>query len=102
MLDAELRQETDEVVRAHGEFLRRLGQQGISGVSDLVERYETVRRAAQALPAEEIDAALARVMALVDRLRAQKLQLDELSHMLAVLGSRADGAPTTEPEEALD
>lgn len=102
MLDAELRQETDEVVRTHGEFLRRLGQEGISGVPDLAERFETVRRAARALPAEEIDAALARVLGLLDKLRGQKVQLDELSNMLAVLGSRGDAAVVPDPQETLD
>lgn len=101
MLDAELRHETDEVVRTHGELLRRLGQEGIGGVAELQERFQQLRRATEALSLEEIDGALARIGSLVERLRGQRVQLDELSHVLGVLGQGgADEAG--DPQEALD
>lgn len=103
MLDADLRQETDEVVRTHGELLRRLGQEGISDVAELAERFGQVRRAAGALSAEEIDAALLRVSTLLQCLKGQRIQLDELSHVLSVLGSTGPAGPVNgDPQEALD
>ncbi len=103
MLDAELRRETDEVVRIHGEVLRRLGQEGVAGVAELAERFEQVRRAAHALSAEEIDAALARVSSLLGRLGDTRGQIEELSRMLSVMG---EGGPvsdvSSDSQEALD
>ncbi len=102
MLDPELMQETDELVRTHGEILRRLGQEGVSGVEELRERFDQIRRATGALSEEEIRAAIGRVEALLGRLRRARAELDELGQMrLALgLGRSVDGAD--DPEERLD
>ena len=105
MLDSELRQATEEVIRAHDELLLRLGQQGVSGVAELAETFERLRRASQAYSREELDTALVRVGALLDQLRATRQQVEELSQMRNVLlgGGDANGAGGTGgSEEALD
>ena len=102
MLDAELRQETAELVRAHGEILRRLGQEGVSGVEELAERFEQIRRATGSLSADEIAAAIARVDALLGRLRRTRAELDELGQMQIALGVGGSSGESDDPQEGLD
>ena len=102
MLDAELRQETDELVRAHGEILRRLGQEGVSGVEDLKERFDQIRRATQSLSVDEIRAAIGRVDDLRERLRRTRAELDALGQMRLALGLGQSAGDAGEPEERLD
>ncbi len=103
MLDSELRQETDDVVRMHGEVLRRLGQEGIGGVAELAERFEQVRRATQSLSADELTVAVQRVSRLLERLRGTREQLHDLSEMLNAMGTGGPGSDaSSDPQEALD
>lgn len=102
MLDSELRQATEEVVRAHGELLRRLGQEGVAGVAELARTFEQVRRASRAFSREEIESALVRVNALRDQLRATRNQVEQLSEMREALLGSVPGKEPAEPEEVLD
>lgn len=101
MLDAELRRETDEVMRTHGELLRRLALEGVGGVADLIERFQRIQKATRALSVEEIDNAISRIEALVGRLEGQRAQLEELSRMRSVLRPHA-GGPEGGGRETLD
>ncbi|MDG2306023.1 MAG: hypothetical protein P8R42_15510 [Candidatus Binatia bacterium] len=103
MLNEELRQETDEVLRSHGEFLRRLGDNGFAGVAELVQRYEQVRSAAAAISRDELDAAQARVSALLEQLVAARDQIQQLSGIVGAMGVGAsEDQESADPREALD
>jgi hypothetical protein len=86
MEQEDFRKGLDEVLRVQGEIVRRLGQQGVRGVAELVELYERMRAALEVVSQEEIDAALVRIGALVDELRLKRLQLDRLASLRALLG----------------
>ncbi|MBM4267011.1 MAG: hypothetical protein FJ144_10410 [Deltaproteobacteria bacterium] len=77
----DLRRETEEVVRIHGELVRRLGRQGIRDVAELVERYQQLQRTMASLTREELDAALIRIGTLLDQLHLIRGQIGELSRM---------------------
>ena len=77
----DLRRETEEVVRLHGEIVRRLGRLGIRDVAELVERFQQLQRTMASLTREELDAALIRLGALLDQLHLIRGQIVELSRM---------------------
>jgi hypothetical protein len=67
--DDDLRRDTDQVVRLHGEVLRRLSFHGFRDIGELVAMHEQVRAAAQVIASQEIDGALVQIGSVLDRLR---------------------------------
>ena len=98
-MDDGFRRDVDEVLRQHGEIVRRLTHSGLRGVEELVELYERVRRGIDAITREEIDAMLIRIGSLTDRLRLTGAQLAEIERMRRTLlaGPDAEQFDSEEP-----
>ena len=84
-MDDGFRRDVDEVLRQHGEIVRRLTHAGVRGVQELVELYERLRRGIDTITREEIDAMLIRIGTLTDRLRLTGAQLEEIERMRRAL-----------------
>jgi len=88
-MPVDIRREADELVRYYAELVRRLGQNGVQDVAQLLSLYDQLRRAVDTVSRQEIgwvsEQAQRLIEALVDMdtnlgaLRRLKTSLDGLS-----------------------
>src|SRR5438132_11458398 len=68
-MSADIRRETEELVRYYGELVRRLGQSGgVRDVADLLALYERLGRALEAVSRQEIGWVTEQVQRLIEAL----------------------------------
>ena len=53
-MSVDIRREADDLIRYYGELVRRLGQNGVRDIAELLALYEQVGRAVDAISAQEI------------------------------------------------
>jgi hypothetical protein len=77
----DIRREAEELARYHSELVRRLAQNGVSDVDDLLALYERLTRALDAISRQEIGWAAEHVQHMVEALVQMASNLDALRRM---------------------
>jgi hypothetical protein len=91
-MSIDIRREAEELVRYYSEVVRRLGQNGVRDVADLLGLYEQLRRALDAVSPQEIGWAAEQTQRLVEalvRMDANLQALRRLKLALTTSGERA-------------
>src|SRR2546429_115310 len=90
-MSADIRRETEELVRYYGELVRRLGQSGVRDVADLLALYERLGRALEAVSRQEIGWVTEQVQRLIEALVRMDSNLDALRRLKGVLSAPLEG-----------
>jgi len=90
-MSADIRRETEELVRYYGELVRRLGQSGVRGVADLLALYERLGRALEAVSRQEIGWVTEQVQRLIEALVRMDADLDALRRLKSTLSTAPEG-----------
>lgn len=95
-MSIDVRRETEELIRYYSELVRRLPQNGVRDVAELVELFEQVRRAVDTIGSQEIVWATEQTQRLVDAL----VRMDSNLQALRRLKTAFDHPPLTARTEA--
>jgi len=91
-MSADIRRETEELVRYYGELVRRRGQSGgVRDVADLLALYERLGRALEAVSRQEIGWVTEQVQRLIEALVHMDSNLDALRRLKGVLSAPLEG-----------
>jgi len=91
-MSADIRRETEELVRYYGELVRRLGQSGgVRDVADLLALYERLGRALEAVSRQEIGWVTEQVQRLIEALVRMDADLDALRRLKSTLSTAPEG-----------
>ena len=77
----DIRRDADQLMRYYGELMRRLTQNGVRDVGELLTLYEQLQRAVSALTPQEISWACDQVQALIRQLIAMDSNLQALRRL---------------------
>ena len=91
-MTSDIRREAEELVRYYAELGRRLSQNGVRDVAELLGLFEQLQRAVGAVTAQEIGWAAEQVQALVQRLVRMDSNLQALRRLKTELGQAPDAA----------
>lgn len=80
-MSIDIRREAEELVRYYSEVVRRLGQNGVRDVADLLGLYEQLRRALDAVSPQEIGWAADQTQRLVEALVRMDANLQALRRL---------------------
>lgn len=84
-MSVDIRREAEELVRYYSEVVRRLGQNGVRDVADLLGLYEQLRRALDAVSSQEIGWAADQTQRLVEALVRMDANLQALRRLKMAL-----------------
>jgi hypothetical protein len=90
-MSTDIRREAEELVRYYAELVRRLPQNGVRDVAELLSLYDTLRRALEALNRHEISWALEQTQRVVEALVHLDARLQALRRLKSAL-DRADAS----------
>jgi len=90
-MSADIRRETEELVRYYGELVRRLGQSGVRDVADLLALSERLSRALEAVSRQEIGWVTEQVQRLIEALVRMDADLDALRRLKSTLSTAPEG-----------
>src|SRR5947199_76130 len=90
-MSADIRRETEELVRYYGELVRRLGQSGVRGVADLLALYERPGRALEGVSRQEIGWGTEQGQRLIEALGRMAAGLDALRPLKSTLSTAPEG-----------
>ena len=85
-MTSDVRREAEDLVRYYTELGRRLAQNGVRDVTELLGMFEHIERAVGAITAQEIGWAHEQVQALIQRLVRMDSNLQALRRLKAELG----------------
>lgn len=85
-MSTDIRREADQLVRYYAELVRRLAQNGVRDVADLLALYEQLRRAIDAVSRQEIEWAAEEVQHLIETLVRMDSNLQALRRLKSALG----------------
>jgi len=88
----DIRREAEELVRYYGELVRRLGQNGVRDVADLLALHERLGRALEAVSRQEIGWVTEQVQRLIEVLVRMDSNLDALRRLKVALGALPEAA----------
>jgi hypothetical protein len=91
-MSVDIRRETEELMRYYGELGRRLTQNGVRGVPDLLALHDQIKRALDAFSRQEIGWAAEQTQRLVETLVRMDANLAALRRLKAALGQPAPPA----------
>ena len=94
-MSIDIRREAEELVRYYTEVVRRLGQNGVRDVADLLGLYEQLRRALGAVSSQEIGWAADQTQRLVEALVRMDANLQALRRLKMALAGPS-GEPVLE------
>jgi hypothetical protein len=86
-MSVDIRREAEELVRYYSEVVRRLGQNGVRDVADLLGLYEQLRRALDAVSPQEIGWAAEQTQRLVEALVRMDANLQALRRLKMALAT---------------
>ena|SRR5438128_1836156 len=81
---ADIRRDADQLMRYYGELIRRLTENGVRDVAELLVLYEQLQRAVSALTPQEISWACDQVQALIRQLVTMDSNLQALRRLKLV------------------
>ena len=85
-MSIDIRREAEELVRYYSELVRRISQNGVRDVADLLALYEQLRRAVDTVSRQEIGWAVDQAERLVEQLVHMDANLQALRRLKGVLG----------------
>jgi len=88
----DIRREAEELVRYYGELVRRLGQNGVRDVADLLALHERLGRALEAVSRQEIGWVTEQVQRLIEVLVRMDSNLDALRRLKLAFGALPEAA----------
>jgi hypothetical protein len=83
-MDTDIRRDADQLMRYYGELIRRLTQNGVRDVAELLALYDQLQRAVSALTPQEISWACDQVQALIRQLVTMDSNLQALRRLKLV------------------
>ena len=93
-MSVDIRRETEELMRYYGELGRRLTQNGVRGVPDLLALHDQIKRALDAFSRQEIGRAAAQTQRLVEVLVRMDANLAALRRLKAAFEQPAPAGST--------
>jgi hypothetical protein len=93
-MSVDIRRETEELMRYYGELGRRLTQNGVRGVPDLLALHDQIKRALDAFSRQEIGWATEQTQRLVEALVRMDANLAALRRLKTALGNPAPTGST--------
>jgi len=91
-MSVDIRRETEELMRYYGELGRRLTQNGVRGVPDLLALHDQIKRALDSFSRQEIGWAAEQTQRLVEALVRMDANLAALRRLKAAFGQPAPPA----------
>ena len=91
-MSVDIRRETEELMRYYGELGRRLTQNGVRGVPDLLALHDQLTRALDAFSRQEVSWAAEQTQRLIEALVRMDANLAALRRLKAALGTPAPAA----------
>jgi hypothetical protein len=95
-MSVDIRREADELVRYYGELVRRLGQNGVRDIGQLLSLYEQLRRAVDAVSRQEIGWVAEQTERLIEALVGMDTNLAALRRLKASLSGLPEPAAADE------
>lgn len=93
-MEESIRRELEDLIRYYGELQRRLAQAGVKDIASLLAAYDQIRRALDAVSAQEISWARERATGLVDALVKLNGRVQALRRLkVAIEQNTPSGAP---------
>ena len=80
-MSIDVRRETEELVRYYSELVRRLPQNGVRDVAELIELFEQLRRAVDTIGSQEIGWATEQTQRLIEALVRMDSNLQALRRL---------------------
>ena len=80
-MTTDIRRDADQLMRYYGELMRRLTQNGVRDVGELLTLYEQLQRAVSALTAQEISWACDQVQELIRQLVGMDTNIQALRRL---------------------
>ena len=80
-MTTDIRRDADQLMRYYGELMRRLTQNGVRDVAELLTLYEQLQRSVSALTAQEISWACDQVQGLIRQLVSMDTNIQALRRL---------------------
>ena len=93
-MSGDIRREAEELMRYYGELGRRLTQNGVRGVPDLLALHDQIRRALDAFSRQEIGWAAEQTQRLVEALVRMDADIAALRRLKEALGHAGPAGPS--------
>ncbi len=87
----DIRREADELVRYYGELVRRLAQNGVRDIAELLALHERLSRALEAVSRQEFGWVAEQTQTLISELVRMDSNLDALRRLKSALALLPDG-----------
>ena len=84
-MSVDIRREADDLVRYYAELVRRLGQNGVRDIAQLLSLYEQLSRAIDAVSRQEIGWVAEQTQRLIEALVGMDSNLEALRRLKAAL-----------------
>jgi DNA-binding GntR family transcriptional regulator len=94
-MPVDIAREADDLIRYYGELVRRLGQNGVRDIAELLALHEQLRRAVDAVSSQEIGWVAEQTQRLIGELVRMDSNLDSLRRLKTVMSGAP--APDTAP-----
>jgi hypothetical protein len=89
-MTGDIRREADELVRYYGELGRRLAQNGVRDIAELLALHERLSRALETFSSQEIGWIAEQAQHLIEALVRMDSNLGALRHLKMALGGTTD------------
>jgi hypothetical protein len=97
-MSVDIRREADDLIRYYAELVRRLGQNGVRDIAELLGLYDQVSRALEAISTQEIGWVAEQAQRLIGELVRMDSNLEALRRLkTAFAGVREGGGSHSEP-----
>ncbi|HYR96437.1 MAG TPA: hypothetical protein VEM57_06845 [Candidatus Binatus sp.] len=93
-MSVDIRREADELVRYYGELVRRLGQNGVRDIAQLLSLYEQLSKALDAISRQEIGWVAEQAQRLIEELVGMASNLEALRRLKSLMSELPEAAGT--------
>ena len=85
-MSVDIRREADDLIRFYGELVRRLGQNGVQDIAELLALHDQLCRALEAISAHEVGWVAEQAQRLIGELVRMDSNLESLRRLKIALG----------------
>jgi DNA-binding GntR family transcriptional regulator len=96
-MPVDIRREADDLIRYYSELVRRLGQNGVRDIAELLALHEQLRRAVDAVSVQEIGWVAEQTQRLIGELVRMDSNLDSLRRLKTILTVTPEPGLAPEP-----
>jgi hypothetical protein len=97
-MSVDIRREADELVRYYGELVRRLGQNGVRDIAQLLSLYEQLSKALDAVSRQEIGWVAEQAQRLIEELVGMASNLEALRRLKSLMSEPPEAAGSGQAE----